>query len=284
MTTTRLATTALFAAAGTLAWSQSAWVPEAGRWEVTPLYVFQTFDRFWMGTTKVPNPNNGDSLDQHSGFIGVEYGIVENLAADVAVGYTYSASRAFNAAGRTESDDGLADTQIGLRYRVLREESSVVPINVTLRAGGVIEGTYDPNFPFSSGDGASGGRFSVLLGKTFGRTGLAAYSEIGYQIRTEDVPDDFLASVGLGYTFLRHVTVNAGYRLIQGLSGPDIGAPGFGTRFGFPQVREITHNFETGIGFMDNGGRYYQFFYARTVAGRNTGEKDVFGFAATFSF
>jgi len=37
----------------------------------------------------------------------------------------------------------------------------------------------------------------------------------------------------------------------------DIGDPGFMTDFGFPQTKEINKNIEAGIGFRDNGGRYY---------------------------
>lgn len=267
-------------------YAQSAWLPESGRWEVTPVYTFQTFDEFWMGDTSVRNPNDGDSLDQHSGFIAVEYGFASGWAADVALGYTHSASSAFNGTGEKQSDDGLADTQVGIRYRLIDEDDpdAFVPITLTLRVGGIIEGTYDPNFPFSAGDGASGAKFSTLWGKTFGSTGLSTYGELGFQTRAQDVPDDFLASFGVGYTCPGGVTLHTGYRLIQGLSGPDIGDPGFGATFGFPQVKEESHNLEAGIGYTDGGGRFYQFFYARTLEGRNTGEKNVFGFAVTFGF
>lgn len=280
-----LAAVALFAGIPA-AFGQSAWLPEPRAWELTPVYTFQTFDQFWMGDQKVDNPNDGDSLDQHSAYLAVEYGFAKNWAADVAVGYTYSSSSAFNPGGESESDDGLADTQIGIRYRLIDENdtSAILPLTLTVRAGAIIEGTYDPNYPFSAGDGASGGRFSLLWGKNFGHTGLSTYGEAAFQTRANDVPDDLILAAGVAYTCKAGITVNAGYRLIQGLSGPDIGSPGFGTDFGFPQVKEESQNFETGIGYTDSGGRYYQFFYARTFEGRNTGEKDVFGLAVTFGF
>jgi hypothetical protein len=265
---------------------QSAWIPDPGQWFLAPVYTFQTFDEFWLGEQSVSNPNNGDSLDQHTAYLSAEYGLARNWAADLAIGYTHSSSSAFNPTGQSDSDDGLADTQLGIRYTLVDENDpgAWLPLTLTLRAGGIIEGTYDPDFPFSAGDGASGARFSLLWGKNFGTSGFSSYGELGFQTRTDDVPDDFLASVGIGYTFLIPISLHGGYRLIHGLSGPDIGDPGFGASFGFPQVKEISHNVEAGIGYTDAGNRFYQFFYARTFDGRNTGEKDVFGFSVTFVF
>jgi hypothetical protein len=101
---------------------------------------------------------------------------------------------------------------------------------------------------------------------------------LGGQFRAENVPVDFLASVGLAYTFLKRVTVSDGYRLSKGMSGPDVDTAHFA------QSREIRHNVEASVGVTDGGGRYYQFFYARTFAGRNTGERDLFGAAITLPF
>ena len=34
----------------------------------------------------------------------------------------------------------------------------------------------------------------------------------------------------------------------------------------------------------DRGGRYYSLYYARTIDGRNTGQKDIVGLSITFPF
>ncbi len=265
---------------------QSAWIPEVNQWELTPFYTFQTFDEFWVGTQKVHNPNDGDSLDQHTVSMAAEYGLAQCWALDLTFGFTHTATSAFNPKGGNDTDDGFIDTQVGVRYQLSHEDdpTALLPITLTFRAGAVIQGNYDPNFPFSAGDGGTGGRFSLLWGKNISDTGLSTYGEIGYQTRNHDVPDDFLFSAGIGYTCPARITLNAGYRLIKGLSGPDIGDPGFGVDFGFPQVKEVSHNIEGGIGYTDSRQRFYQFYYARTVDGRNTGEKNLFGFAVTFQF
>jgi hypothetical protein len=79
---------------------------------------------------------------------------------------------------------------------------------------------------------------------------------------------------------LQRFTLSGAYRHVEGLDGDDIGETGFR----FSEVKEVIRNMEAGLGYRDGGGRYYQVFYARTVAGRNTGDKDIFGVSASFSF
>ena len=94
------------------------------------------------------------------------------------------------------------------------------------------------------------------------------YGDVGYRWRDGHVPDDFFGSVG---TFLswKFLSATFGYRFTEGLSGPDIGDPGFT----FSRVKEISHNLEGSLGITDGGGRYYQVFYAHTIEGRNTGSE-----------
>jgi hypothetical protein len=263
--------------------AQSAWLPAQGQLQATPGFSFSTFDEFWMGKTKVDNPPNGKSLDQYTGYLALEYGILENLAADATIAYTATDTDAF---GGDASDDGLADTFLGLRYRLLDESQagSVWVPTLSVRAGGIIAGNYDANKPFSAGDGAHGFEASVLLGKAFGDTGFGMYGDIGYRVRENPVPDDAFGSVGF-YKLLGPVTVAFGYRHVQGLSGIDIGGPSFnpdlGRSHGFPAVKEINQLVEGGLAFTDSGGRNYQVTLARSVDGRNTGDKFILGVNVT---
>lgn len=253
----------------------SAWLPEQHQWIVTPSFVYSTFDEFWLGTEKMDNPPNGKSLDQYTGLLTLEYGITPDLAADLTIGYTATDTDAFGG----DSDDGLADTTFGLRYQFLdqhREGRWPLWPTAAIRVGGIIEGTYDEDLPFSAGDGASGAEVSLLLGKEI-CPGFGFFGDVGYRYRTRDVPEDLFASAGTYFTW-RDFTASVAYRHVEGLDGDDIGDPGFT----FPEVKEVIQNIEAGLGYRDSGGRYYQFFYARTIDGRNTGEKDIFGFSASF--
>lgn len=265
---------------------QSAWLPAANEIKVTPGFSFSSFDQFWAGKDKIDNPPNGKSLDQYTGYLSLEYGILENLAADATIGYTATDTAAF---GGNASDDGLADTMLGLRYRFLDENTTRCPFTPTLalRVGGVIAGTYDSNKPFSAGDGAHAFESSLLMGKALGHSGLGLYGDVGYRLRESPVPDDLFGGAGV-YHQLGPVTLAFGYRHIQGLSGIDIGGngfdPGLGRAHGFPAVKEINQLIEGGISYTDKGRRNYQFTVAKSVAGRNTGDKLVFGVNVTFAF
>lgn len=287
-TTVSLSGLALLAA-GTAHAQLSAYTPQRNQITVTPTYVYQTYDEFWMGDSKTKLP---DDVMQHTGYLSLEYGLLDDLALDVTVGYTGVAETDAFAAdfGPNASDDGLTDTRFGLRYRVLDENKATCPLmpTLTLRIGGIIEGTYDPNFPFSSGDGASGVEGSLLIGKQI-CTGLGLYGDIGYRTRNQKVPDDFFASAGF-YASYRGFSATFGYRHVQGLSGGNIGDntgkqvfnPGGGPgAYGFPEVKEINQLLEASLGYTDHGGRYYSVFGAKNVDGKNTGDKWLLGASIT---
>jgi hypothetical protein len=68
---------------------------------------------------------------------------------------------------------------------------------------------------------------------------------------------------------------------VQAVSGLDIGGTGFnpalGRSHGFPALKEINQLVEAGLSFTDHGGRNYQISAAKSVDGRNTGDKWLFG-------
>lgn len=269
------------------AFAQSAWLPAEGELLLTPGYTFFTFDKFLVGKQQVTAlKDNNARWSQHAGYISTEYGVTPKLAADLTLGYVRADTGDFAGFGRT-STDGLADTSIGLRYQLLKEDESgnAWTPTVAIRVGAIIEGTYKVDYaaPLNVGDGASGFETSLLFGKQIGDSGFGLFGDIGYRWRSQDVPEDIFGSAGV-FQRLGGFTLSVAYRHTQGLSGGDIGGPGFGATYGFPQVREISQLVEGGLGFTDKGGRTYQFTVAQKIAGRNTGEKFVLGFAVTLPF
>ena len=279
-----------FAALGltaTTALAQSAWLPAPGELLLTPNYTYFTYDKFLVGKQVVTAlKDNGAKWTQHAANLSTEYGISEDFAADLTFGYVRADTGNFAGFGRT-SVDGIADTTFGLRYRLVdehRSESAWVP-TLSLRVGGIIEGSYDVTYaaPLNVGNGASGVETSLLFGKQFGDSGFGVFGDLGFRHRAEGVPEDLFGSAGI-FQRIGGFSLSFAYRHSQGLSGGDIGGPGFGTTYGFPQTREIAQLVEGGLGYTDQGGRTYQFTVAQKVAGRNTGEKFVLGFAVTFPF
>src|SRR5436190_6591668 len=266
--------------AASAAAQHSVWLPEKDHIVITPSYVYQTFDHFWAGNQKVKM--DGD-MWQHTAFLGFDYGVTDDTAIDATVGWVWSEtdSPTLGANGHTRlNDDGLTDTTFGIRQRFVDENDYNqwwIP-SLALRVGGIIKGTYDPNFPFSAGDGASGVEGSLLVGKSI-CPGFGTYGDIGYRYRDGHVPDDLFGSGGI-YLAWKFLSGTVGYRFTKGLSGMDIGDPGFT----FPKTKEISQNVEASLGFTDPGGRYYQVFAAHTFSGRNTGERDILGGAISLTF
>lgn len=253
--------------------AQTAWLPEPGRVLVSPVFTTQSFRQIWAGSRRM---TLGEDVTQRSAAVALELGLTDRVAADAIIGFSATNSAAF---GGPESDRGLADSSFGLRWQLLNEmkdgEGHRYP-TLAARFGGTIGGTYRSNLPFSSGDGASGTEFSLLANKQGGR-GFGTQSEIGYRWRSGNVPSEMFGSAGLHQSVGR-VTFSGGYRFVKSTSGSDIGDPGFQ----FRSLREIDHVANGGIG-LSHGDRYYQFFVAKSLDGRNTGGKVVLGGSITIS-
>jgi hypothetical protein len=285
-TTASLSGLALLAAGAAHA-QVSAYTPVQNQITVTPSYVYQTFDEFWAGYDRT---KLSDDVVQHTGYLSLEYGILDGLALDLTMGYSSVNTDAFGQGG---SDDGLTDTTFGIRYRVFDEQEGTsrwMP-TLTVRLGGIIEGTYDANFPFSVGDGACGAEVSFLVSRQI-FTGFGYYGSIGYRARNQKVPDDLFGSIGV-YGGYRGFSGALGYRHVQGLSGGDIGDStgekvfnpnGGPNTYGFPEVKEINQIIEGTVGYTDQRGRYYSMFAGKNVAGKNTGDKWLFGASITLPF
>ena len=260
----------------------SAYTAARNQLIATVSYQYQRYDEFWAGETSVDLKlaTGFREQRQHSTFLTLEYGIIDDLTLDITAGYSWTEFH--DGPGRDLTDDGLTDTTLGVRYRVVDERKYAWIPTITLRVGGIIAGTYDDSFPFSAGDGANGFETSALLAKQI-CPGLGFYGEIGYRWRDNDVPDDLFGAAGLAVTF-KDVTLSVGYRHTEGQGGPDIGAPGFGTAFGFPQVKEVDQRIETSLSYTDRGGRNYALYFAQTLEGRNTGEKSIFGVSVSVPF
>ena len=145
------------------AYGTSAYLPLEGRFTLSGSYIFETFDEFWAGRKKMDLP---DDIHQHTVSVGLEYGLLDDVALDLTLGYTRTSFSS------VDDLDGLNDTTLGVRWRMFDEfryDSPYIP-TLTLRLGGIIEGSYDTvttGAPNSPGDGASGIETSLLFGKVF---------------------------------------------------------------------------------------------------------------------
>lgn len=272
-----LAGTATLAAIHTAS-AQNVWLGEPGTLVVTPNYTHQAYDEFYAGTAKMQLPAD---ITQRTSGLHFDYTVAPQLALDASLGYT---EVKFSPPGANFKRSGRDDARLGLTY-ALFAGSAELPA-VTARLGAIFAGGYDiPTTlpPINPGDGASGFEVSLATGKNLGE-GFTLYGEFGYRNRNHGVPDDFFGNVGVAKQ-LGSFGVNLGYRRTQSLSGGDIGGPGFGTKFGFPGVKEVAQFYEGGVSFTDGGGRSYQFGAAQCFGKvRNTGVATVYTFSISLPF
>lgn len=255
----------------------SPWVPEQGDLQTSASFVFETFDEFYAAGSQTVFPP-GD-LNQYSTRIFLDYGLWRDLAADLSLGFSATQSDTI------PGDSGLDDTTLGLRWRAVDEfeyEQRWVP-TLSLRAGGIIAGTYDTDtFPAAVGVGGSGFEANVALGKLMG-WGFAVSSEFAYRIRDNHVPDDWQTRVTLSKSFFERVSLETGIHHKQSIDGIDLTDPGF-TPQRSPELREIYTDLEVGLSTVDSRGLQYGLFYAYTLDGRNTGKKNIVGASLSIPF
>lgn len=212
-------------------------------------------------------------IDRMQGIIALEYGIAERWTADLNVGYGTVGTRSFNPDGSSESTTGLLDTGLGVRYQLFRERTdggSWVP-TLTFRAGAVLPGSFDKEFPFAPGNKSAAIEPGLLMRKHFGWQGFGAYCDAFYRWMKTTGDDQYAVAVG----FLQETkgwTLNAGYRHFQQISGSNLDYRGLGEPLEYsPEVREISDAIEAGFSYTTPTRHIrYGFYTRKTVDGSNT--------------
>jgi hypothetical protein len=277
-----------------LPFGQTVELPQPRQWIVTPWYTYNYWKAFWKNGSSVDIQRvPEDGYDHNTGMLSVQYGLSRRLALDLTVGFTSGATRFFDPDRDPHTTMGLMDTQFGLRYQVLSERSawrfdegkkSWHP-NLTLRLGGIIEGTYDADFPFAPGDGGSGLEPSVGFTKELFDFGLGLYGLAGWRIRNHGLPQTLFAHVGASQLFkfdrrVRSVKLNFGYMHLQDLDGSDVegvAKPAPAGIFYEPGVKEVIRGIEGGVGITFRNGWLLQYYMEYSMDGRNTPQKTLYG-------
>lgn len=255
------------------------WVDLPAKQEFTVRAWYQESEAYhiWDGnrshSVTVEKQGEDYGIDRTQGVIAMEYGITERWAADLNVGYGTVGTRSFNSAAGSESTTGLLDTTLGVRYQVVREGENVpswAP-SVTFRAGAVLPGSYDREFPFAPGNRSAAIEPGLLFKKHLGWTGFSLVADTFYRWMRTSGDDQYMASV----SFLQEIKrwrVNAGYRHFQQLSGYNLDFRGLGQPLTYsPQVREISDSIEAGFSYTTGKRNVkYGFHTRKTVDGSNT--------------
>ena len=258
--------------------SGNPWLPPQGELSLNPGYVFETFRDYYEGSDKRDLPF-GDVVTNRF-LIGAEYSILKDLAVDASTGFVTTTT------SQTESDDGIDDTILGVRYRILDEEEERIPAyapTVTLRAAAIIEGDYNTNSRASPGKGASGFDAALQLGKIINIIDVLVFADAGYRFYGHDIPDAFFTSVGVSKLLLDTILVKAAFHHLQSLVGKDVDASDFQV-FDFQEQKEFSETVSVRIGYQEVGGRYFGIELGHVFSGRNTAARLMFGVSAVLPF
>ena len=268
--------------------AQWANVPDPGQLVVGVAYQESEAYHIWAKNSyqNVTTPANGEryGIDTTQGYITLQYGITKQWAADLAVGYTTLGWRYFNDNANSNpnqsarSTSGLMDTSLGIRYQVCQESKDQSPWlpTLTLRAGGVLPGTYSQGFPFSPGVRSAAVEPEVLVRKHFGWTGLGAYGDALFRWNRTTANDQYLVSAGL-FQEIKGWEIQAGYRHLGSTSGEDITLNGRVITYPV-SVRENSDAIEAGFNYTTSKRKWQYGFYTRSVLdGANSDGKFWFG-------
>ena len=278
------------------------WIAEPGTGSFSISYVNQNATEFFRDTTKVQGPlaATNANLAQNTMWLGVNYAVTDAVALDVQSAWARSfVAGGVGPSGGQESYSGLFDSNVALTWRVVDELVSDAP-SVALRIGTMVAGGYDTGYINSLGDGGNGVETSLIIGKFGGAAGFSA--EIGYRNRTStkvnqgavggagatagekvDVPADVFFNLGLFIPAGDAVTFGFDYRMVNALSGIDIGGPGFSPSR-FPGLQEDAHIVGGRLLANVTDTVSLNGFFGKVVAGRNTAASQILGFGLSFGF
>lgn len=270
----------------------SPWIPDPETGTITISYVSQNATEFYH-LNNIPNvPQKqvkdplADTLSQDTVWVEGRYGLSDEFAVDFRVGGARS-QYAPCTGGRwpctQENFSGLTDTNIGVTWRVVDEVVSHLP-SIGLRLGGIIAGNYKTGHLNAIGDGGNGFEASAMIGK-FIADRVALSGEVGYRDRDNDIPSDFFMNLSGGVLVMKSVGLSINYKLINALSGIDIGRRGGVFTFSrFPEVEEDIHFLGGTATFNVTDTTNVGVSYGEVIDGKNTAKSKVWSVSLGYSF
>jgi hypothetical protein len=229
-------------------------------------------------TTHAGGESYGININQ--GYLAVQYGLTEQWALDLNLGYTSEGWRYFDN-GKIQSTTGLMDVSFGARYQFYNETnapSSWVP-TTTFRAGAVLPGSYDQYFAFAPGLRSASIEPELLLRKHVGWPGLGLYGDGLFRWNRTTGNDQYIIAAGL-FQQIKGWEIDVGYKHLQTLSGSNIIFPvdpssNNGSNIIYPRdPRENYDAIEFGFSYVTSKRHWrYGFHLASVVDGNNTDSK-----------
>jgi len=245
-----------------------------GRLDAVLSYTLDTYDRFWVGTTKVDDPSVG-RIRRAAYNVYAAYGVASCLDVGANLSYVSASST-----GIFEREDDLQDLELKLKWKGLATRLGPGEASVLLSPGVKFPvSNYEDNAPTAIGDGQTDYRGRAILHYQLDQ-GAFLSLETGYDRRAGVPKDETPWNLTVGGTFFGFLTLSPFYSIVRSYGGPDIGDPGFS----FPAVQEEYERagVSTYVRLGSNLGLVG--LWRTTLDGRNTGDADAFAFGTVIRF
>lgn len=263
--------------------AQWADLPAHGQLQIGLFYQESEAYHFWTADEmyRVDHRQDGEhyGIDINQGHLYTQYGITPRWAADLALGYTTAGWRYFSndgTPGESRSTSGLTDISFGVRYQIWKEDPSARDWKPTLtfRAGAVLPGSFDEDFPFAPGLRSAAIEPELLLRKHFGWDGFGFFGDGLFRWNRTTGNDQWIVAAGF-FQKIRGWELSVGYRHLGTVSGDSIEFDEATQFVTYPRdVRENNDALEAGFSYTTKKRQIRFGFYTRTVLdGSNSDQK-----------
>lgn len=275
--------TLIIALSASLSYADGPWVGETGEQVVSGSFVYDTFDEIWAADNEAGGPGE---VDQVNLWLEYSLAITDNITIGFLTGVT-SASLDRTDGLDTEDFEGRSDTSLSIKYLLVDEFASDSGLpTMAAKLSLISKGTYDRSAPpnvHAPGDKSDGVELLIKAGKLFSN-GIAAFGEVGYRVRGQEVPDDILYNIGFNLaltdTFSMFSRIGT-ERSRTGIEIPDI-VEGRYPGTDFHRLKEEKDTIELGGSVTLSKSMALSFVVANVFDGRNTGQSNIV--SGTFSY
>lgn len=241
-------------------------------------YVWQGHDRHNITVHAQDGEHYG--IDVRQGYLMLDYGLTERWAMDFDIGVSSIGWRSFDPTAAIEQSTGLMDFTLGVRYQLIQETTNSWLPTLTVRAAGILPGTYNEDLAFAPGNHVAALEPSVLLRKHLGWTGFGVWGDALFRWMDSPASEQYIAAFGL-FQQIKRWELDVGYRHLQAISGSDIvlippaaGSPPPWDGITYPRdVREISDAIDAGFSYTTRNKWRWSFHARKTFDGSNTDSK-----------
>lgn len=264
-----------------LAEGGSPWLPIPGEASVSVSQTEQSAKNAYIGATETPitavTGGAASKFTTSTTRVRLGYGLSDSVAVDASLGYGKVK------AGAADSDSGLADSIIGLNWRVVDEFERPGLPTLTLHGAAIIKGSYEGDRLAALGNAANGFEFGVLLGKQL-TSSFALWGEAGVQNRSDNVPNATYYGLSGRLNVAPKWSLNAGVSRNQYSGNLDIGGPGFSPAR-FQQVKAERTLVKAGVGWSFARNQGLGLSLATVTSGRNTvKDRSIVSLSYTYAY